>query len=173
MNRMSFAWSDVSRPTRSPGRSSTGPEVVRTLTPNSFAISRASVVLPRPGGPKNRVWSRGSRRCFAASIAIWSDSLTFAWPTNSSSPDGRRAAARASRGCAAGARGGPRPAAAGAVGGRIAGPGRLGPRAPPPPAALARELLAALAQRAALGQRILDHELEAEEAPLGHGEEDL
>src|SRR2546429_554541 len=92
MNRMSFAWSEVSSPTRSPGRSSTGPEVVRTFTPSSFAMSRASVVLPRPGGPKKSVWSRGSRRCLAASMAIWSDSLTFAWPTNSSRPDGRSAA---------------------------------------------------------------------------------
>src|SRR2546425_7286500 len=61
------------------------------LTPSSFAMRRARVVLPSPGGPKNSVWSSGSRRCFAASIAICKDSLTFAWPTNSSSREGRRA----------------------------------------------------------------------------------
>src|SRR5438093_473918 len=92
MNRMSPALSDVSRPTRSPGRSSTGPEVVRTFTPSSRAMSSASVVLPSPGGPKNRAWSRGSLRCFVASMAIWSDSLTLAWPTNSSRREGRSAA---------------------------------------------------------------------------------
>src|SRR2546429_306637 len=103
MNRISPAWSDVSMPTRSPGRSSTGPEVVRMFTPSSFAISRARVVLPSPGGPKKRAWSSGSRRCFAASIAIWSDSLTFAWPTNSSSLEGRSAAsAERSSGSASG-----------------------------------------------------------------------
>src|SRR2546422_837634 len=92
MNRMSPGVRDVRRPTRSPGRSSTGPDVVRTFTPSSRAMSSASVVFPRPGGPKNSVWSRGSLRCFAASIAIWSDSLTLAWPTNSSSREGRNAA---------------------------------------------------------------------------------
>src|SRR2546429_108766 len=92
MKRMSPPLSDVSKPTRSPGRSSTGPDVVRMPTLNSLAMSSARVVLPRPGGPKNNAWSSGSRRCFAASMAIWSDSLTFAWPTNSSSRDGRSAA---------------------------------------------------------------------------------
>ena len=57
MNSMSPGPSEVSRPTRSPGFSSTGPEVVRSWTPISRAISMASVVLPRPGGPKNSVWS--------------------------------------------------------------------------------------------------------------------
>src|SRR2546422_2918447 len=45
MNRMSPAPSEVSMPTRSPGRSSTGPDVVRMLTPSSFAMRRARVVL--------------------------------------------------------------------------------------------------------------------------------
>ena len=92
MKRMSPGFRAVSMPTRSPGRSSTGPDVTRMSTPSSRAISIASVVLPRPGGPKNSAWSRGSLRCFAASIAICSDSFTFAWPTNSSSRDGRSAA---------------------------------------------------------------------------------
>ena len=61
MNSMSPGPSEVSRPTRSPGFSSTGPEVVRSCTPISRAISMASVVLPRPGGPKKSVWSSVSR----------------------------------------------------------------------------------------------------------------
>ncbi len=88
-NRMSPACSPVSSPTRSPAFSSTGPDVVRMLTPISRAMRIASVVLPKPGGPKNRVWSNGSRRCRAASIAIWRLSFTSAWPTNSLSRDGR------------------------------------------------------------------------------------
>src|SRR5258706_2943436 len=79
----------VSRPTRSPGRSSTGPELVRRLTPISFASRIASVVLPRPGGPKNSAWSSGSLRERAASIAIWRFSRTLAWPTNSVRREGR------------------------------------------------------------------------------------
>ena len=48
----------------------------------------ASVVLPRPGGPKKSMWSSDSPRPRAASIAIWSDVFTCSWPTNSSSRDG-------------------------------------------------------------------------------------
>ena len=92
MNSMSPGPSEVSRPTRSPGFSSTGPEVVRSCTPISRAISMASVVLPRPGGPKKRVWSSVSRRPLAASMAIWSEVFTCACPMNSSSRDGRSAA---------------------------------------------------------------------------------
>lgn len=33
---------------------------MRWLTPISFAITAASVVLPRPGGPWSRSWSSGS-----------------------------------------------------------------------------------------------------------------
>src|SRR5437588_252002 len=39
---------------RSPGSSSTGPDVARTAVPISFAMTYASVVLPRPGGPYRR-----------------------------------------------------------------------------------------------------------------------
>jgi hypothetical protein len=42
----------VSSAARSPARSITGPDVWRRFTPNSFAITCDSVVLPRPGGPK-------------------------------------------------------------------------------------------------------------------------
>src|SRR6185503_20041120 len=92
MKSMSPGPSDVRRPTRSPGFSSTGPEVVRSWTPISRAMSMASVVLPRPGGPKNSVWSSVSRRPLAASIAICSELFTCSCPTNSSSRDGRSAA---------------------------------------------------------------------------------
>ena len=51
MKRMSPSRRFVSVPTRSPGFSSAGPDVVRMLTPISRAMSSASVVLPRPGGP--------------------------------------------------------------------------------------------------------------------------
>src|SRR2546422_4007963 len=40
MNRMSPAPSEVSMPTRSPGRSSTGPDVVRMLTPRDRKSTR-------------------------------------------------------------------------------------------------------------------------------------
>ena len=42
----------VSSAARSPGRSSTGPEVCFMVTPSSAAMMCASVVLPSPGGPK-------------------------------------------------------------------------------------------------------------------------
>ena len=58
----------VSSAARSPGRSSTGPEVERRLTPSSFAITCDSVVLPSPGGPKMSTWSSASLRRFAASM---------------------------------------------------------------------------------------------------------
>ena len=45
---------------RSPARSSTGPEVDFRAAPISWATTLARVVLPRPGGPKISVWSRGS-----------------------------------------------------------------------------------------------------------------
>ena len=43
----------VKIPARSPARSKTGPDVCLMLTPSSRAIITDSVVLPRPGGPKN------------------------------------------------------------------------------------------------------------------------
>ena len=42
---------------RSPVRAMAGPLVVLMLEPSSFATTVASVVLPRPGGPENRMWS--------------------------------------------------------------------------------------------------------------------
>ena len=54
MNSTSFASRLVRIAARSPGRSSTGPEVWRRLTPISRAMMCASVVLPRPGGPNSK-----------------------------------------------------------------------------------------------------------------------
>ena len=51
----------------------------------------AKVVLPRPGGPSNRMWPSGSLRLRAASTAISSRSATFRWPTISCMCRGRRA----------------------------------------------------------------------------------
>ena len=44
-------------PARSPLRSSAGPEVTRASLPSSWAMTWASVVLPRPGGPDSSTWS--------------------------------------------------------------------------------------------------------------------
>ena len=46
----------------------TGPEVARKPTPSSRATICASVVLPRPGGPKSSTWSSASPRGCAASM---------------------------------------------------------------------------------------------------------
>jgi hypothetical protein len=56
----------VIRAAISPAFSSTGPEVVFRDTSISLAMMLARVVLPSPGGPKIRVWSRGSPRPRAA-----------------------------------------------------------------------------------------------------------
>ena len=53
MKRTSFSPRLVSKPARSPGLSSTGPDVVIILTPSSFDNICDKVVLPRPGGPCN------------------------------------------------------------------------------------------------------------------------
>ena len=50
------------------------------LTPISFAIMPARVVLPSPGGPYRRTWSRGSPRIFAASIKTLRFSFAFVCP---------------------------------------------------------------------------------------------
>jgi hypothetical protein len=62
MNSTSRGSRLVSSAARSPGRSSTGPEVWRRLTPISRAMMCASVVLPRPGGPNSSTWSSASPR---------------------------------------------------------------------------------------------------------------
>ena len=52
MNNTSWGSRFVSIAAKSPAFSSTGPDVVRILTPISFATILASVVFPKPGGPK-------------------------------------------------------------------------------------------------------------------------
>ena len=70
---------------RSPVRSMAGPLVVLMFAPSSLATTAASVVLPRPGGPENRMGSTGggsttSPRACAAPMRMASDSLIFVWP---------------------------------------------------------------------------------------------
>src|SRR5471032_245139 len=96
MNSTSFASRLVRMAARSPGRSSTGPEVWRRLTPISRAMMLASVVLPRPGGPNNSVWSSASPRLRAALMKISSWLRIFSCPTYSSRCLGRRARSIAS-----------------------------------------------------------------------------
>ncbi len=89
MNKTSFAPRFVRIAARSPGRSRTGPVVARIATPSSEATICASVVFPSPGGPENRIWSRGSSRCLAAVIKICNCSFNSVCPTNSSNVSGR------------------------------------------------------------------------------------
>ena len=62
-----------------------------SLTPSSFAMMLLRVVLPRPGGPWSRVWSRGSPRNFAASTKTCRFSTTLFCPLKSSNCSGRNA----------------------------------------------------------------------------------
>src|SRR4051812_41307129 len=96
MNRTSLASRLVRMAARSPGRSSTGPEVWRRLTPISRAMMLASVVLPKPGGPNSSVWSSASLRLRAAAMKISSWSRILDWPTYSSRCLGRKARSIAS-----------------------------------------------------------------------------
>ncbi len=91
MNSTSLGSRLVSSAARSPGRSSTGPEVWRRLTPSSCAMMCDSVVLPSPGGPNSSTWSSASPRFLAASMKIDSWPRIFSWPTYSSSARGRSA----------------------------------------------------------------------------------
>ncbi len=61
---------------RSPARSMAGPEVTFSLTPISYDMMAASVVLPNPGGPYSSTWSRGSSLPRAASMKMDMLSLT-------------------------------------------------------------------------------------------------
>ncbi len=81
---------------RSPARSSTGPEVVRSGAPISWAMMCASVVLPRPGGPNRRTWSSDSRRSRAARMKTRRLSTILSWPTYSVSRCGRSVASTCS-----------------------------------------------------------------------------
>src|SRR5688572_19405760 len=89
MKSTSFGSRFVRSAARSPGRSSTGPDVWRRFTPSSLATMCASVVLPSPGGPKSSTWSSASLRPRAAAMKISSCARTFSCPTYSASVDGR------------------------------------------------------------------------------------
>ncbi len=77
---------------RSPARSSAGPDVRRSDEPSSAAMIIASEVLPRPGGPDNRMWSGVPPRFLAPSRTSCSCSRTRGWPMNSPRERGRRLA---------------------------------------------------------------------------------
>ena len=51
MNKTSLSSKFVSKPAKSPGLSSMGPEVNFKFAFNSLEIIEANVVLPKPGGP--------------------------------------------------------------------------------------------------------------------------
>ena len=89
MNSTSFGSRFVNKPARSPGLSSTGPDVVRIAAPISFATMFASVVFPSPGGPCNSTWSRASPRETAARMKTPRFSSTACWPVKSSKRAGR------------------------------------------------------------------------------------
>src|SRR5688572_31750964 len=91
MKRTSLGSRLVRIAARSPARSSTGPEVCLRFTPISRAMMCASVVLPRPGGPKSSAWSRASLRWRAAVMKMPSCSRILSWPTYSESCLGRSA----------------------------------------------------------------------------------
>ena len=55
MNKTSPSSRFVRMAARSPVRSMAGPDVVLMLDPSSLATTAANVVLPKPGGPENRM----------------------------------------------------------------------------------------------------------------------
>ncbi len=74
----------VSTPAKSPGLSSTGPEVTLKPTPSSLAMILLKVVLPKPGGPCKRTWSNASARRRAALTKMRRLSTTLSCPLKSS-----------------------------------------------------------------------------------------
>ncbi|SKT73239.1 Uncharacterised protein [Mycobacteroides abscessus subsp. abscessus] len=92
MNSTSCSTRLLSMAARSPARSSAGPEVTRSDEPNSAAMIMASEVLPRPGGPDNRMWSGVPPRFFAPDSTSSSCSRTRGCPMNSRSDFGRKPA---------------------------------------------------------------------------------
>src|SRR5437764_1878069 len=79
----------VSNPASSPAFSITGPLVLLIFVPIAFAMMFASVVLPSPGGPLNKMCSSTSPRFFAASTSNSRRSQTFTCPVNSLNIGGR------------------------------------------------------------------------------------
>ena len=91
MKSTSFGSREVSRPARSPGLSSTGPEVTLKPTPSSLAMMLLRVVFPSPGGPCSSVWSSGSPRRRAALTNTCRLSTTLSCPLKSLNCNGRSA----------------------------------------------------------------------------------
>ena len=79
----------VSSPARSPGLSSTGPDVTRNCAPISLAMMFARVVLPSPGGPCSNTWSSESPRMSAALMKTRRLSTIFSCPAKFSNSCGR------------------------------------------------------------------------------------
>ena len=79
----------VRSPARSPGLSSTGPEVTFSWECISLAIILASVVLPSPGGPCSSTWSSESPRMRAAWMKMCRFSTIFSCPEKFWSSCGR------------------------------------------------------------------------------------
>src|ERR1041385_3111737 len=88
----------VSKPASSPAFSMTGPLVFLMFVPIAFAMMFASVVLPRPGGPLNKMCSRTSPRFFAAATSSSRRSQTFTCPVNSLNIGGRSETSNAGSG---------------------------------------------------------------------------
>ena len=60
IKRTSLSFRLVNKDAKSPVFSIAGPEVTLKFTPISWAIIPARVVFPKPGGPYNSTWSKGS-----------------------------------------------------------------------------------------------------------------
>jgi len=91
MKRTSLGSSDVRIPARSPGLSSTGPELTLKPTPSSFAMMFERVVFAQPGP------ARGAARGQATPPACGQRSRTpsgsptiLSWPLKSSKVSGRK-----------------------------------------------------------------------------------
>ncbi len=80
MNNTSLVFRLVNNAAKSPALSIAGPDVIFKFPPISFATMLANVVLPRPGGPYNNKWSKGSFLIFAAFKNISNLFLTFSCP---------------------------------------------------------------------------------------------
>ena len=88
----------VSNPASSPAFSITGPLVFLIFTSISRAMMLASVVLPSPGGPLNRICWSTSSRFFAAATKSSSLSQILVCPVNSLNIGGRSETSKAGSG---------------------------------------------------------------------------
>src|SRR5438552_983812 len=70
MNRTEPSSKLVKNGSKSAGLARAGPLVIWIEVPSSLGSTVAKVVLPRPGGPSNRMWPSGSLSFFEARTAI-------------------------------------------------------------------------------------------------------